>query len=128
MTARGKKGVDLAALRKIALGLPGVEEGESYGTLAFRLRKKLMARLREDGTDLVVKSDWEERENLMEMDPEVFHITDHYANSQYVLVRLPAVRPDALQSVLDSAWRRLASKKMIAELDTRGPVKLPSDI
>lgn len=112
-----KKGVDLATLRKIALAFPGVEEGQSYGTPAFRVRKKLMARVREDDVNLVVKSDWEERENLMEADPDVFHITDHYANHEYVLVRLPVVERDTLRAVLEGAWRRLASKKMIAEYD-----------
>lgn len=114
---RTGRGVDLKTLRKIALSFPGVEEGQSYGTPAFRVRKKLMARVREDDVNLVVKSDWEERENLIEADPEVFHFTEHYANHPYVLVRLPVVRPDALRSVLEGAWRRLASGKMIAEYD-----------
>ena len=125
MTARKKKsekkrsrsGVDVKTLRKIALAFPGVEEGESFRTPAFRVRKKLMARVHQDNVNLVVKRDWEERENLMEADPKVFHITDHYANYEYVLVRLPAVSSDTLQSVLEGTWRRLASKKMIAEYE-----------
>lgn len=36
-------------VRRLALALPGVEEGVSYGTPAFRVRGKLLARLREDG-------------------------------------------------------------------------------
>ncbi len=114
---RSGGGVGLKAVRKIALAFPGVEEGLSYGTPAFRVRKKLMARVRQDDVNLVVKSDWEERANLIETDPEVFHITEHYATSEYVLVRLPVVQPDTLVTVLDVAWRRLASKKMIAEYD-----------
>ena len=35
----------LATIRKVALALPGVEEGMSYGTPAFPFRKKLIARL-----------------------------------------------------------------------------------
>ena len=112
---RSRGGVDLKTLRKIALAFPGVEEGQSFGTPAFRVRKKLMARVREDDVNLVVKSDWEERENLIEADPEVFHITEHYANYEYVLVRLPIMQSDTLESVLKGAWRRQASKKMIAE-------------
>ncbi len=37
--------LSLAAIRKVALALPGVEEGTSYGTPAFRFRKELIARL-----------------------------------------------------------------------------------
>lgn len=36
-------------VREIALSLPGVEEGTSYGTAAFRVRGKFLARLREGG-------------------------------------------------------------------------------
>jgi len=44
--------------RQIALALPGVEEGTSYGAPAFRVRGKFLARLREDGATLVVKCDY----------------------------------------------------------------------
>ena len=40
---------DFETVRKIALSFPGVEEGTSFGTPAFRVRKKFLARLREDG-------------------------------------------------------------------------------
>ena len=109
-------GVRLATVRRLALALPGVEEGTSYGTPAWRVRKKLLARMREDDS-LVVASTWEERAELCESSPDVFHFTDHYANYEYVLVRLPAVTKPVLASVLESAWRRLASKKMLAEYD-----------
>ena len=36
-------------VRKIALALDHVEESTSYGTPAFKVRGKLVARLREDG-------------------------------------------------------------------------------
>ena len=116
MTAR-KRGVTLAALRKIALALPGVEEGTSYGTLAFKVRKKLMARLREDDVTLVVKSDWDERDTLMETDPKTFFITDHYRDYEWVLVDLARVSHATLADVLEGAWRRLASQKMLREYD-----------
>jgi hypothetical protein len=36
-------------VRKIALAWPEVDDGTSYGTPALRVRKKLLARLKEDG-------------------------------------------------------------------------------
>ena len=110
-------GVRLATLRELALALPGVEEGTSYGTPAFRVRKKLLARVREDGETLVVSSSWEERAELCESAPDLFFFTDHYANSEKVLVRMPAVTRATLASLLEGAWRRLASKRMRAEFD-----------
>lgn len=109
--------VSLAALRKLVLGLPGVQEGTSYGTAAWRVRKKLLARLREDSETLVVACSWDQRAELCEMEPDVFFFTEHYANHEYVLVRLPAVSRAALASVLESGWRRHASKRMLAEHD-----------
>ena len=41
-------------VRKIALAWPEVEDGTSYGTAALKVRKKLLARLREDGDSLVM--------------------------------------------------------------------------
>lgn len=36
-------------VREIALELPDVEEGTSYGTPALKVKKKLFVRLKEDG-------------------------------------------------------------------------------
>jgi YjbR len=59
--------VTFETVRAIALALPGVEEGTSYGTPAFRVRGKFLARLREDGETLVVKCDYHERDLRMEI-------------------------------------------------------------
>lgn len=47
------------------LALPGVEEELCFGTPAFSVRLKLLARLKEDGGTLVVAADFDEREALM---------------------------------------------------------------
>jgi hypothetical protein len=41
-------------VRKIALAWPEVEDGTSYGTAALKVRKKMLARLKEDGDSLVM--------------------------------------------------------------------------
>ncbi len=107
--------VSTKTLRKLALALPGVEEGTSYGTPAYRVRKKLIARLWEDDETLVLATTWDERAELCEAAPEVFYFTDHYENYEYVLVRLPEVARKTLEALLESAWRRHASKKQLAE-------------
>ncbi len=109
----------LDAVRRIALALPGVVEGTSYGTPAFRVQGKFLARLREDGETLAVRLDFEEREVLMRADPEKFFITDHYRNHPAVLVRLAAVDEDELAEVLESAWRARASRRLREERDRR---------
>ena len=91
--------------RKIALALDRVEEGKSYGTPAFKVRGKLVARLREDGETLVVGMDIDQREQLLAEDPDTYYLTDHYRNYPWILVRLPRVHPDALRDLLRGAVR-----------------------
>lgn len=107
----------LTTIRKLALALPGAEEGTSYGTPAFRVRKKLFARMHEGGETMVVKVDFDTRELLLETQPNTFLVTDHYQNYPMVVVRLDQVSKRTLGDLLEQAWRPLASKQQIAELD-----------
>lgn len=52
-------------VRQIALALPEVEDSTSYGTPALKVRRKLIIRLKEDGEKIVVKVDFDEREELI---------------------------------------------------------------
>ena len=103
------------AIRQFALALPGVEEYTCYGTPAFRVRKKLMVRLREDGDTLVVKCEDSRRELLMQVDPDTYFLEPHYIGWSVVLVRLSRIRRDSLQRLLEEAWAGLASKRQLAE-------------
>jgi hypothetical protein len=98
-------------VRKIALSLEKVEEGTSYGTAAFKVGGKLIARLKEDGDSLVVGTTFEEREEMMKDEPGTYYITDHYLNYPMVLVRLSRVHRDALRDLLGRAWRLAAAAK-----------------
>jgi hypothetical protein len=111
--------VDFETVRELALALPGVEEGTSYGTPAFRVRRKLLVRLREDG-DLVVMVPFEERELLVEARPETFHVTDHYRDYPAVLVRLPKVKKGELRELVTRAWRDAAPRRLVAEYEAKG--------
>lgn len=109
------KGVTEHDARRFLLALPGVEEGPCYGTPGWRVKKRFLARLKEDGDTLVVKVGDEERDILMAADPKTFFITDHYVGYPTVLVRLSSVRKDVLREVLERAWRRVAPKRLLAE-------------
>jgi hypothetical protein len=107
-----RPGVTFAELRAYAATLPGVEEGTSYGTPAFRVKGKFFLRLKEDGETIVLKTDFYERDHLVETQPDVFYITDHYRDYPAVLVRLAAVRPGQLHALVLDSWRRHAPKKL----------------
>ena len=106
--------VTYEAARRIALGLPGAEEGFSYGTPAFRVGGKFWFRLREDGDTLAMRMGFEEREALIAHDPQTFYLTDHYVNYPAVLLRLSSVRRDVLRAVLEESWRASAPPRLRA--------------
>lgn len=109
--------ITLATVRRLALALPGVEEGLSYGTPGFRVRGRFLARMWEDGETLVVKCGDDERDFRMKADPETFFVTEHYRGYPTVLVRLGLVQEKDLQAVLEEAWRRQAPKRLVKEYD-----------
>jgi hypothetical protein len=104
-------------VREIALALPGVEDGTSYGTPALKVRGKLLVRLKEDGETIVLMVDFELRDLLMQAEPETFYITDHYRGYPAVLVRLASVDPEELSVLLEQAWRGKAPKGLVARFD-----------
>jgi hypothetical protein len=114
--------VNLQTVRRLALALPGVEEGPCYGTPGFRVRGKFLARLWEDGRTLVVKCGDEERDFRMQADPKTFFTTDHYRGYPTVLVRLSRIRLADLRDLLEQGWRRSAPKRLIAAYDQRREV------
>jgi hypothetical protein len=111
--------VTYETVRELARQLPGVEESTSYGTAALKVQGKLLVRLKEDGETIVLRTDSIEREHLLRTAPKTFYITDHYRDYPSVLVRLPHVAPAQLRELLEDAWRRVASKKLIASYDAK---------
>src|SRR5271170_891734 len=92
-------------VREMALALPNVEEGRSYGAPALKMKGKLFVRLREDLDSIVLKTTFDRREELMAADPETYYITDHYLEYEWILVRLSKVRLEVLRDLLQGAYR-----------------------
>ena len=105
----------LDLVRKAVMHLPCVEEYTCFQTPAFRVKKKLLARIREDGETLAVHAD--DRDLWIKGDPSVFFITDHYRNYPFVLVKLPVVKEDVLQQLLLESWKRIAPKRLLKEFE-----------
>lgn len=105
---RAPVGVTYETAAKLALALPGVEAGLSWGTPGLKVKGRFLARLKEDGETLVLRIGLLEREKLMAKSPGVFYVTDHYLNYPAVLIRLPKIRKDVLGRLLKEAWRQVA--------------------
>lgn len=92
-------------VRQLALELPGTTEKLSYGMPGFRVRDKLFARIREEGVLVVWCESEEEKDFLIEGDPERFFTTSHYDGYPMVLVRLEAVDRAELGELLAESHR-----------------------
>jgi hypothetical protein len=103
--------VTFAAVRKFALALDSVEEGLSYGTPGFRVGGVLFLRFHQDGESLVVRTDCEQREELMAADPASYYVTDHYVKYEWILVRVARVHADALRDLIRWAHKSAAAEK-----------------
>jgi hypothetical protein len=100
------------------LAWPEVEDGTSYGTPALKVRKKLLARLKEDGVSLVMPGvPIEERDMPVESRPKVFYFTDHYRDYPMVLIRLSKTKRAVIEPLLRRQWQALASKATVREFD-----------
>jgi hypothetical protein len=112
--------VTFERVRVLALALPSAEEAISYGTPAFKVRGKLFARLREDGT-LMVKTELGRREALIATQPDRYFTTPHYADHPSVLVRLEHADEGDLADLLTDAWLMVAPKRLAASFAASEP-------
>ena len=102
-------------VRTVGLALPGVEATTKYdGSPVLKVEGIFMAGLAThpsvEPDTLVVRSELEDRERLIEDAPETYYLTDYYRSYPLVLVRLSCVGPDALHDLLSVSWRMSAVK------------------
>jgi hypothetical protein len=120
-------------VRELALSYPGVEEGVSRGTAVWRCgklvvwdrplrqrdRDELGARVPEGAVMGAAVADEGEKRALVATEPGLFFTTGHFDGYAAVLVDLDRIPRERLAEVVDDAWRAVASKKLIAEYDSR---------
>jgi hypothetical protein len=100
--------VGLDAVRAIALSLPGVEECTTARGTSFRVRGRLMAceavHRSADPNSLMVRIGSEHRTALIDADPKIYYVTNHYSKYPACLVRLSLISKASLREVLGAAW------------------------
>jgi hypothetical protein len=118
---------DAQDVRRIALGLPSVEEIPSDG-FDFRVGNKgfvwsyperVPGQRRQIRTDVAVLyvGDESERQALLLGEPDLFFTTRGYEDWPLVLLRLPAVRVARLEELITDAWRMRAPDDIRDQLD-----------
>jgi len=104
----------------VAKAFPDVEEGLSYGTPGLKVRGKFLTRLRlEDDSLVFMEVGFDERELLLEADPQTFHLTPHYEPYPTILARLSYLDEATLRRFLERRWRKVAPKGSVKTFDER---------
>jgi len=96
---------------KIALSIPGTEEVLWFKKPAVFLHGQFLTKVhdKEDAMTLRVSS-MEMRDMMLEAEPKLFYITDHYRNYPFILARLTALTPKILKDLLAGRAAQLAEK------------------
>lgn len=106
----------------IVMAFPTAEKGMSYGRPSYKVNGKFFTRLRrEDDSVVLLEVPFDEREMLMEAEPETFHFTAHYKDYPSVLARIATLHPGSFRAFLERRFRRIAPKKLLKEWEAAQP-------
>jgi hypothetical protein len=123
---------DQDAVRRIAMSLPGVTEGDDrfgfsvlnkgkYKGIAWSWAERVdpkEARVIND-TVLAIRVDGElAKQSLIAAEPDKFFTEPHYNGFPAVLVRLAAIPEDELEELLIDAWRIQAPRDAVKAYDS----------
>jgi hypothetical protein len=95
--------------RNVALALPGAEERPWFNRPCVFIHDRFLTRVhdKEDAAVLQVGS-MEMRAMMLEAEPGLFYVTDHYRNFPFVLARLKALTKASFKAMLEGRARQLA--------------------
>jgi hypothetical protein len=94
---------------KIILAVPGAENRLWFNQPSGFLHDRFLAKVhhKEEAVTLQVGS-MEMRDMMLEAEPKLFYITDHYRNFPFVLIRLKALSAKVLKEIVTGRARQLA--------------------
>ena len=106
----------------IVMSFPMAEKGISYGRPSYKVNGKFFTRLRrEDDSMVLLEVSFDEREMLIEAEPQTFHFTPHYKDYPAVLARIATLHPGSFTNFLERRWRKIAPKALIKARDAERP-------
>jgi hypothetical protein len=104
-----RKSVTFDTVLELGRALPDVEVTTSWGAPALKVRGRMFAcgaiHKSAEANTLVVRMDFDQRDELINADPDTYYLKEHYMDYACVLVRLDRVHPDALRDLLLTGWR-----------------------
>ena len=110
--------------KKIALSFEGATEGPYFGKPAVFVNEKFLTRVhhKEEAMVLAIGS-MEMRDVMLEAEPKLFYITEHYKNFPYLLARLSKLNKETLKDLLAARLLQIEAKKTKKRAAKAAPLK-----
>ena len=101
-----------AEARRIILSIPGTDERIWFNQPSVFIHDRFLPKThhKESAVTLQVGS-IEMRDMMLEAEPKLFYITDHYRNFPFILARLSALTPKILKEMVVARAAQLAENK-----------------
>jgi hypothetical protein len=106
-----------ATVRSFALGLPEVEERETWETATFRVRGKIFAMFSEHERHVWIKATLDEQIALTSMEPETYFVPPYVGSRGWIGAVLAKADRGEIEDMLTEAWRMTAPKRLVANAD-----------
>lgn len=116
-TGRGM--VSFEDLRAMVLALPDTEETTSWDSRSFKVNGKVILYWNASHDCPVFKVPIEERDFLIEADPETFFTTDHHRPWPMVLARPARLDPGWARANIERIWRAQVMKRTLKAWDAK---------
>ncbi|MBC7998956.1 MAG: hypothetical protein IAF58_13485, partial [Leptolyngbya sp.] len=71
----------------------------------------------QDREAFILRMNFDQPEDMIAMDPDIFFIIDHYKNYEWVLVRMAQISPSAMRELLEISHQSRSIRK--SKLGTR---------
>jgi hypothetical protein len=112
---------------KIALAIPGTKEVLWFRKPAVFLHDQFLTKVHDKEEAMTFRvSSMEMRDMMLEAEPELFYITDHYKNFPFILARLSALTPKVLKEILAGRAAQLAENAAKPKKKRRTSPKAPA--
>jgi hypothetical protein len=103
-----------AEARKIMLAIRGTDERPWFNRPSVFIHDRFLSKVHEKEEAAVLQvGSMEMRDMMLEAEPKLFYITDHYRKFPFVLIRLSALTPKVLKEILTGRAAQLAQMKPI---------------
>jgi hypothetical protein len=106
--------VDFKTVEAIGRSLPDVEVTTTWGQPTLKVRGRMFVCIAShksaEPNTLVAMMDFPDRDALIEDDPGVYYLKDHYLGYPCVLARLSRIQRDALRDLVIGAHRFMSTK------------------